>query len=61
VGTEGWGVMVVVCFWGWVGAVAGLILTTFPLQGSFRTRTATIWGVGVIVFYALWIVSMLTA
>jgi hypothetical protein len=58
---EGWALLSVVGFWGWAGAVVGLALTSFPVQGRFSSRPASIWGSGVIFFFVLWIVAMLHA
>ena len=58
---EGWAVLCLVGFWGWVAATVGMTLASFPVQGEFARRPACLWGSAVLTFFALWIVSMLQA
>lgn len=53
-----WPLVTVLAFWGWVGAVIGLILTAFPAKGIFHARPALVWGGAALVSFALWIVAM---
>jgi len=55
---ETWGVVSMIGFWGWVLATVGFILKVFPTTGIFRGRPAILWGCSVILFYSLWVLSM---
>lgn len=59
--SEGWAVLCLVGFWGWIASTVGFTLTSFPVQGVFARRPACIWGSAGLSFFALWIVSMLHA
>lgn len=56
-----WAVFCVIGFWGWILATIGFIIKAFPAVGVFRRQMAFLWGVSVIFFYSLWIVSMVHA
>ncbi len=58
---EGWAVVCVVGFWGWILATVGLVLKTFPSASSFSLKNAARWGGAVIAFYFLWFIGMLNA
>lgn len=55
---ELWAFFCILSFWGWSLATIGFIVKAFPTTGVFRHRPAFIWGGGVLLFYSLWIVSM---
>lgn len=56
-----WAFFCVVGFWGWVLATVGFIVKAFPSAGVFRDRISLLWGGGVVLFYVLWVVSMVHA
>ena len=56
---EGWAVVTVIGVWGWILAGVGFILRAFPARDRFNARAAAIWGVGFIIFYALWVAGMI--
>lgn len=56
-----WAVFCVIGFWGWVIATVGFIIKVFPAIGGFRSKMALLWGGCVLVFYSLWVVSMVHA
>ena len=56
---EAWTLICVIGFWGWIAAVTGLILCSFPARGEFRRLVAAKWGVALVLFYAIWVVGML--
>ena len=56
---EGWAIVTVIGVWGWILAGVGFILRAFPARDRFRSRAAAIWGVGFIIFYALWVGGMI--
>jgi hypothetical protein len=58
---ETWGIICVVGVWGWIFSVVGFIFKSFPAGGRFSSRSAIIWGVSFIIFYALWVVGMINA
>lgn len=57
---EGWAIICVVGFWGWVLAAIGFILKAFPAR-VFSGKAAVIWGGVCIFFYIAWFVGMLHA
>ncbi len=58
---EGWAIVCVIGFWGWVLATIGFILKAFPSARSFSGKVAAIWGGAVIVLYVVWFMGMLHA
>jgi hypothetical protein len=58
---ETWALICEISLWGWVVAVIGFILRSFPFRGVFKVRPAAFWGAWLILFYALWIMSMIKA
>jgi hypothetical protein len=56
---EGWAIVCVVGFWGWVFATIGFILKAFPSASSFSGKIAAMWGGVVIICYLLWFMGML--
>ncbi|KAF0218285.1 MAG: hypothetical protein FD174_3038 [Geobacteraceae bacterium] len=58
---EGWAFFCVIGFWGWVLATVGFILKAFPASGVFHTRSATLWGSSVVLFYVIWVMGMIHA
>ncbi|MBU1628334.1 hypothetical protein KKB18_13275 [bacterium] len=50
-----------VCVWGFVGWIASaflLIWQGFTKDGELVTKKAFIWGILIVIFYALWVVGM---
>jgi len=61
VSNDMWAVFCVIGLWGWVIATVGFIIKVFPAIGSFRSKMALLWGGSVLIFYSLWVVSMVHA
>ncbi|GFO59476.1 hypothetical protein GMST_18010 [Geomonas silvestris] len=53
-----WSVLCVVGVWGFVAAVVGLVLTSFPARGVFLSRPALRWGAAALAFFVLWLIGM---
>jgi hypothetical protein len=56
-----WTVLLEIGFLGWLGCSVIFILRVFAGSRGLHVRQALVWGVLVILFYALWIVGMLRA
>jgi hypothetical protein len=46
---------------GWVSAMLVFIIKVFPGRDKFEARPARIWGLVVLISYAVWIAGMLNA
>jgi hypothetical protein len=59
----GWSMVVTLSFLGWIGSAIGLVSFAFRdgLKPKFVASQAAIWGCCVLVFFTLWIASMLRA
>lgn len=55
----GWSVLVELGFLGWVGATVGLIWYAFGKNSVWAWRPGLVWGSGIVVCFAMWIVGML--
>jgi hypothetical protein len=53
-----WPLLTVLSFWGWVGAVVGFILSSFPAGGIFRYAPALRWGGAFLFLFLLWFIGM---
>jgi len=58
---EAWALICEISLWGWIFAAVGLILKAFPSRDTCRQGPAVAWGGCLILFYAIWIVSMIKA
>ncbi len=58
---EGWAVICVIGVWGWIISGIGFLLKAFPAKDSFDGKTAALWGGCFILFYALWVVGMISS
>jgi hypothetical protein len=58
---DGWAIITVFSFWGWIGAVVGLILQSFSTQKQFVAKPALFWGGATLFLFSLWIMAMLHA
>jgi len=58
---EIWSIITLVGLLGWVSAMLVFILTAFPGRDRFEARPARMWGVVIIISYAVWIAGMLNA
>jgi hypothetical protein len=57
---EGWAIVCMIGFWGWVLSVIGFILKAFPGRG-FHGRNAAVWGGAILSFFCIWFLGMLNA
>lgn len=58
---EGWGLVSQLGLWGWIGCTIGLIMSTFPRRELFLTAKARLWGTGVVLLFATWVLGMIKA
>ncbi len=58
---EGWAILCIFGFWGWVFFTINFILRAFSRQGDFDFRKSKLYAIGIAIGYAMWIVSMLNA
>lgn len=56
-----WALFCEISLWFWIVASVGFIINAFPSRDSFRKGSAAVWGAGILVFYACWIVGMMNA
>jgi len=54
----GWSVLVEIGFLGWVGMTVGLIWYVVDEQGHFARRQGLLWGSGLALCFALWLIAM---
>ncbi len=57
--SEAWAILCLAGFWGWVAAIAGFALRSFPARGEFVARAACLWGGGAMFSFILWFVAMI--
>ena len=58
----GWSVVVVLGFFSWVGCAVGFIFRSYNSEGKIVKPKASIgWGAGILLFFMIWILSMLKA
>ena len=53
-----WSLIVVLSFFGWIGAAFGFIYRAWDATGGFHGLAALRWGIGVVGCFALWILSL---
>ena len=54
-----WGsIMVQIGFFGWIGSTIGLIFKGFTEENELITRKAMLWGILIVVFYAIWVAGL---
>ena len=58
---EQWSLVCEMSLWGWVAAVIGLILNSFPSRNVLNSKPAVVWGTCFLVLYFVWVVGMLKA
>ncbi len=58
---EPWAFLCEIGFIGWLLAVSGFILHSFPSRDVFVKKAAVVWGGGFLFFYAIWVAAMLKA
>jgi hypothetical protein len=56
-----WSMLCLAGLWGFVAAMIGFILKSFPARGIFVARAGLGWGAAALVCFALWIVGMANA
>ena len=59
--SEGWALICMAGFYGWILSTLGFILKAFPVKGTFRGRPAALWGGAIIIFYTMWLTGMYNA
>jgi hypothetical protein len=59
----GWSMVVILSFLGWIGSAIGLVSFAFRdgLRPKFEASQLVIWGCCILIFFTLWIASMLRA
>lgn len=58
---EPWAIVAVCGFWGWVLTTIGFIFKAFPRQRQFAPIPGTFWGMGLVLFFCVWLIGMLNA
>jgi hypothetical protein len=58
---EYWAVLSQVGLWGWIASVLCMVYLCFPSYNIFLTRNAVKYGLGVLLFFVLWIAGMMLA
>jgi hypothetical protein len=56
-----WSILCLLGLWGFVVAMIGFILKSFPARGVFLARSGLRWGAAAVICFALWIVGMANA
>jgi hypothetical protein len=56
-----WSMLCLLGLWGFVAAMIGFILKSFPARGVFVAPSGLVWGALALIFFALWVVGMANA
>jgi hypothetical protein len=58
---EQWALVAIFGFWAWVFSSIGFIFKAFPRQQFFVSKSALVWGGGLILSFCVWLIGMLNA
>lgn len=56
-----WSLVVIIGFFGWIGSAFAFIFKAIDAENRLVKRNALIWGVLIVVFYALWVAGLTNA
>jgi len=56
-----WSIVTIIGLAGWISSAIVFLFRAFPGRNRFEVREARVWGVAVLVSYAVWIAGMLNA
>lgn len=54
----GWTIVLLIGFFGWIGSTVGFIFQGITRENRLNKKRALMWGLLIVVFYAMWIAGL---